>query len=79
MDKKEYTTGSTCSYDFKYDISDKINWPQGDWYKDWNNFNWCQYLLPCGLCEKTMQNCPKYKPNQIFITFDNKTGGNIND
>lgn len=77
MDKKEYTT-NTCNMNnnLKYHIEDKINWEgQNDL---WKNFNWCQYLLPCGLCEKTMQPCPKHNPNQIIITYDYNTGGSLN-
>lgn len=76
MDKKEYTT-NTCNInsDFRYNIDDNFNWPKDYWDK----FKWCQYLLPCGFCEKTMQQCPKYNPNQIFITFDSNIGGLSND
>lgn len=80
MDKKEYTT-SNCFIvdDLKYNINDKINWPHDyDPYFGKNFYSWCQYLLPCGLCEKTMQQCPKHQPNQIFITYDYNTGGSLN-
>ena len=87
MDKKEYTTGNTCNInsDLKYDISDKFNFDskssnyfQGDLW----NFYWCQYYLPCGLCEKTMQPCLK-RSNQggdkFFIVNDNKIEGGSHD
>lgn len=87
MDKKEYTTGSTCyiNDNLRYDISDKFNFnpkdsvyfPNGQW-----SFQWCQYYLPCGLCEKTMQPCPK-RGNQggdgfLIINYC-KTGGSLNE
>ena len=76
MDKKEHTT-NTCNInsDFKYNMDEHFNLPKDYWDK----FAWCQYLLPCGLCEKTMQQCPKYQPNKLFITFDSNIGGSSND
>lgn len=34
---------------------------------------WCAYRLPCGLCTRTMQQCPKYGSNEPIITYTTAT------
>ena len=71
QDRLNYTTGANS-------IQDNQNIQPG--LSSNSNINWdnyinmpivCQYLLPCGLCSRTMSQCPKFlsqdwKPTWIW-------------
>lgn len=69
-EKKEFYTTDTIT-DNEYKISD---------FKDTNYSSifksYCQYLVPCGICERTGQQCPKHQDISWYKEWACETNNN---